>query len=669
LDFRSPSDLYAPRRRHQPSLLHVDVSGFKSVSSPTITIVLTANRFSFTRGFYVNTFLTNGLGNLRSISDNTPHWPVSITFVGLYCYLRSWVIPYLCMGSFNRFRSAHQADIKGKGILYEDDDEPIKLVDRDDSFVIKEFGLSLIGKVLNPKKQNVEKLLQTMPSQWGLSERITANDLGNGKFLLNFMSEEDLNSVLRRGPFHYNFCMFVLVRWEPIVHDDYPWIIPFWVQLIGFPLHLWTDMNLRNIGGRLGHVDTLELTEGRMLIEVDSRRPLKFSRKVEYEGDEVTIEIKYDKLFKHCTICGLLSHEKGYCPSMDVRSRLQHVDRPDFFSRVQRAQDMPRQNWSRDALVNARPSQQSSLQTRELQSSRYYTSKPVRYDDKSTRGQGPRYWENDSSRGRHSDRIIRSRDDHLRRNRYGSARDNPGPYARPNEKAWKVKPKTHEVGRGQSAVDEDAMIRGATSGEIVPYEQSPEHKSRSIVDLAEMRSGEKTSNRKLASTIVTPVRADHPMEENVTLRDRGEARALAFSPNGEPSHADDLIIGALSDMEIMEQSDGALMADGDDGEDLLGLDLMELEDRQPQLRSLQVLGRRSSSRSSRTKKLGAKRSAPLGINRKFEILRRGSPSKRSTATVSHVAEGGEKPRSHNGSSKDKEKASKHDGLMSSKYSS
>ncbi|WZZ14715.1 hypothetical protein YC2023_107804 [Brassica napus] len=138
---------------------------------------------------------------------------------------------------------------------------------------------------------------------------------------------------------------------------------------------------------------------------------------------------------------------------------------------------------------------------------------------------GPRYWENDSSRGRHSDRIIRSRDDHLGRNRYGRARVNPGPYARPNEKAWKVKPKTHEVGRGQSAVDEDAMIRGATSGEIVPYEQSPEHKSRSIVDSAAIRSGAKTSNRKLASTIVTPVRADHPMEENVTLRDRGHGTA------------------------------------------------------------------------------------------------------------------------------------------------
>lgn len=56
-------------------------------------------------------------------------------------------------------KSAHQADVEGKGILYKDDDEPIKLVDQDDSSVINEFGLTLIAKILNPKKQNVEKLL------------------------------------------------------------------------------------------------------------------------------------------------------------------------------------------------------------------------------------------------------------------------------------------------------------------------------------------------------------------------------------------------------------------------------------------------------------------------------------------------------------------------------
>nr|VDD24876.1 unnamed protein product [Brassica oleracea] len=115
------------------------------------------------------------------------------------------------MGSSYRSTSTHMVDIKGKEILYEDDDEPIKLTDHDISQNISEFKLSLIGKILKPKKQSVEKLLQKMPVQWGMEERITANDLGNGKFLLNFTTEDDLNSVLRQGPFHFNFSVFVLV--------------------------------------------------------------------------------------------------------------------------------------------------------------------------------------------------------------------------------------------------------------------------------------------------------------------------------------------------------------------------------------------------------------------------------------------------------------------------
>lgn len=137
------------------------------------------------------------------------------------------------MGSSSRFGLARMADIKGKGILWEDDDGPIMLDDHEDSHTIREFRMSLIGKILNPKKQTVEKLINHMPTQWGMQDRITANDLGNGKFLLNFTSEEDIKAVLKQGLFHYNYCMFVLVRWEPMVHDDYPWVIPFWVEITG----------------------------------------------------------------------------------------------------------------------------------------------------------------------------------------------------------------------------------------------------------------------------------------------------------------------------------------------------------------------------------------------------------------------------------------------------
>lgn len=57
------------------------------------------------------------------------------------------------------------ADIKGKEILYEDDDDPIQLVDQDDSHTIREYHMSLIGNVLNLKRQNVEKLIQSIPTQ------------------------------------------------------------------------------------------------------------------------------------------------------------------------------------------------------------------------------------------------------------------------------------------------------------------------------------------------------------------------------------------------------------------------------------------------------------------------------------------------------------------------
>ena len=46
------------------------------------------------------------------------------------------------MGSFQRNKSNHWIDIKGKGILYDEDDEPIKLTDQDTSQNIIEFQLS-----------------------------------------------------------------------------------------------------------------------------------------------------------------------------------------------------------------------------------------------------------------------------------------------------------------------------------------------------------------------------------------------------------------------------------------------------------------------------------------------------------------------------------------------
>lgn len=128
--------------------------------------------------------------------------------------------------------------------------------------------------------------------------------------------------------------MFVLVWWEPIVHDDYPRIIPLWVEITGLPLHLWTVKNLKNIGGWLGHIDYGAIRWSFIDRCVDTRKPLVFTKKLQSpSGEEVTIKSHYELLFKHCSCCGLLSHEESYFSKKIEETRAQSA-KAGVFARV-----------------------------------------------------------------------------------------------------------------------------------------------------------------------------------------------------------------------------------------------------------------------------------------------------------------------------------------------
>ncbi|RID58593.1 hypothetical protein BRARA_F01883 [Brassica rapa] len=487
------------------------------------------------------------------------------------------------------------ADVKGKGILYEDDDAPIQLVDSENSYVA-EFRLSLIGKILNPKKQNAEKRIQYLINKWGMVDRATANDLGAGKFLFTFTTEEDIKEVLRQGPFHYNYCMFVLI--------------------IGLPLHLWDVDNLKIIGGRLGHVDTMELAEGRMLIEIDTRKPLKFTRKVLVGEKEVTIQIAYDLLFKHCSTCGMLTHEKEHCPTVKEELKAQlPLERSDVFARVQLPQGRPdRQpllmNGSMrdkdhvrqgDALASVNRDRDHGLQV-----SQYRGSNNSKYDS-------------------YSEGVIRARDERPRSNHYGGSRFGARPYGRygKEEATWREKAKEKVgVGSGSMAVvpfehnlghkplliteeitfragihrsggeqDDESQLRWrekrkeignveSSSMDVAPYEHMPSTKFQSSsfdrpYQSKDQKQGGERSGKRLASAIVTTVRQQASMEDNVTVRSSLN-RSLMFSPQGSAIMTqNDQIIGALNDMG--EPFDGAMMECDDHADDLLGQDLMGLE--------------------------------------------------------------------------------------------
>ncbi|KAF2567816.1 hypothetical protein F2Q68_00025058 [Brassica cretica] len=145
----------------------------------------------------------------------------------------------------------------------------------------------------------------------------------------------------------------------------------------------------------------------------------------------------------------------------------------------------------------------------------------------------------------------------------------------------------------------------------------------------------------------TPSRSDHSRDENVTKRSKGTPRSLAFNTLTEhdpkPTTEHDQVIDVLNDMDITDQLDGGLMDCEMQNDDLMGLELSEMEDKTGQDRAGQVADQKAqklAGRSWRHSKHGSKSSASLGIQtKKFEILLRGSPQKRSSSSlVAHAPE-------------------------------
>ncbi|KAG2312310.1 hypothetical protein Bca52824_023867 [Brassica carinata] len=175
----------------------------------------------------------------------------------------------------------------------------------------------------------------------------------------------------------------------------------------------------------------------------------------------------------------------------------------------------------------------------------------------------------------------------------------------------------------------------------VPYEHSKKTEDHSMIvsdshSIDNQRSNGKT--KRLASAIVTPSRITTGQEENVTLRNKEVSCLLSFSPSSfqvhENGNDNDQIIEALNDMEIVEQYDGGMMECDVQDDDLLGEDLMTMEEvKQPVSgpSTMKVHSGEKKERSQRVQshKRGRSMNVPLGIqSKKATFLRRGSPRPR-----------------------------------------
>lgn len=105
----------------------------------------------------------------------------------------------------------------------------------------------------------MKALISNMPKIWKLEEKVVGTDLGFGKFQFDFKKEEDMEGVLKLQPFHFDYWMLSLARWQPKKSLLYPFEIPFWVRVIGVPAEFKTEPTSESIGNAIGRMVAVDV--------------------------------------------------------------------------------------------------------------------------------------------------------------------------------------------------------------------------------------------------------------------------------------------------------------------------------------------------------------------------------------------------------------------------
>lgn len=196
----------------------------------------------------------------------------------------------------------------------------IVIPEPDNNELIEANRFTLIGRVTNPNIQKTRALVDFFLQHWSVVGHFKGRELGPYLFQFTFESERDLQAILNKAPFHFKRWMILLQRWEPVISDDFPSSISFWVRIHGLPLHYWTDATLHMIGSELGVVESKDVHQARIRVHVNGLKPLVVLMDITLGGESKVIEVEYENIGKHCFLCCSLSHEKENCPQKHTQN-------------------------------------------------------------------------------------------------------------------------------------------------------------------------------------------------------------------------------------------------------------------------------------------------------------------------------------------------------------
>ncbi|CAN7066483.1 unnamed protein product [Brassica rapa subsp. trilocularis] len=168
---------------------------------------------------------------------------------------------------------------------------------------------------MNPEEHEMKALITNIPKIWKLEDRVVGKELGHGMFQFVFEKEEDIDGVLKLQPFHFDYWMLSLARWQPKRSQNFPSEIPFWIRVSGIPSEFRTAPTYESIGDAIGRTVEVDVEQARVQVVVDTFKEVCFKTTIDfkggvfYEGEKALVSLRYEKLFGNCKLCSSLCHK------------------------------------------------------------------------------------------------------------------------------------------------------------------------------------------------------------------------------------------------------------------------------------------------------------------------------------------------------------------------
>lgn len=215
-------------------------------------------------------------------------------------------------------------DVQLANLDIEEEENESFVIDADIEEDVNRYDLCLVGRFLTEKTINLRAMKTKMADVWKPTLGISIKELEQGIYLFQFFHKEDLQWVVKGGPWMFDNAMMVL---EPIAAGEDPlqvplWHVNIWIQIHDLPMGFMTEAVGQQLGNFFGEFLEYDAKNNstiwrecmRVRIRLDVRKPLRRKKKiVKKDGKEFVVTCKYERLGEFCFSCGMVSHTDRFC--------------------------------------------------------------------------------------------------------------------------------------------------------------------------------------------------------------------------------------------------------------------------------------------------------------------------------------------------------------------